>query len=183
MSTGLFGVSAAMALILTNLDNLALMVTMLARLPARKVLMAWGAAQGIVLLAAWLVAEGIETGAPDWAGWLGVVPIGLGLRELFRQSSGEGRRIGGTVAALVLTFLSMSADSLSVMAPLLADAAPGYRFAGLVGAACAAGLMAVAGGRASGLSERLSRTLERLAPWVMIGAGVYVLLNTATDMV
>ena len=185
MSGLLFGLSAALALILTNLDNLALMVALLARLSRARVLAAWMGAQAVVLLAALIVAAGVGTGAPAQAGYLGVVPILLGLWELFRRR-GDARPRGVSASrllALVLTFLSLSADSLSVIAPLLAEAAPGYRVAGLIGAGVAAVAMAMAGLLAAGLSQRLRAALERLAPWVMIAAGVYVLMNTATDMV
>ena len=49
MSVLLYGLSAALALVMTNLDNLALMVALLARLPARKVAGAYALALGIIL--------------------------------------------------------------------------------------------------------------------------------------
>lgn len=184
MSVLLYGLSAALALVMTNLDNLALMVALLARLPARKVAGAYALALGIILILALLVAEGAQA-FPRYVGYLGVVPILLGLRELLRRH-GEAPATAeraSTFVALVLTFLSVSTDSLSVLAPLLADAAPGYRFAGLYGAVAAGSALVLAGLGASGLSARLGAMLERLAPFVMIAVGIYVLLNTATDSV
>lgn len=60
MSVLLYGLSAALALVMTNLDNLALMVALLARLPARKVAGAYALALGIILILALLVAEGAQ---------------------------------------------------------------------------------------------------------------------------
>ncbi len=184
MSLLLFGLSAALALLMTNLDNLALMVALLARLPARKVAGAYALALGAVLGLALVVAEGAEA-FPRYVGYLGVVPILLGLRELLRRrgETPAAAERASTFVALVLTFLSVSTDSLSVLAPLLADAAPVYRLAGLYGAIAAGGALVLAGLGASGLSARLGAMLERLAPFVMIAVGIYVLLNTATDSV
>lgn len=188
MSVALFGLSVAVALILTNLDNLALMVAMLARLSRIKVMLAFAQAQALVLLVSLGVAEGFEMGAPSQAGWLGIVPVLLGIRELVRRGreGGPQPRKAATLVALLLTFLSVSTDSLSIMAPLLADAAPAYRVAGMVGAMMAVAFLLLAGGVMSGgafKSTHVARWLERLAPWVMIAVGAYVLLNTATDMV
>ncbi|MEP2530575.1 hypothetical protein [Shimia sp.] len=188
MSVVLFALSVSLALVLTNLDNLALMVAMLVRLPGRRVMLGFAGAQFVVLVVALVLAEGMELGFPTQAGWLGVVPVFLGLRELIRRGGDESgsRREASTLVAILLTFLSVSADSLSVITPLLADAAPVYRLGGMAGALGAGVILLVSGSfmaRGAGENARLVGWLERLAPWVMIGVGTYVLLNTATDMV
>lgn len=186
MSLVLFALSVTLALILTNLDNLGVMVALMLRLPRKRVLIAFVIAQITVLVAAKAIAEGVEVGLSAQAGWLGIVPVLIGVRALLKKNGDDGpkTRDNATVLALVLLFLSISSDSLIVLAPLLADAAPGHRVAGVFGAVLAwAGLMATGFKTAqAGGTTRWAKRLERLAPWVMIAVGTYVLLDTATDM-
>ncbi|SFM14301.1 hypothetical protein [Shimia aestuarii] len=186
MSLAVFAFSVTLALILTNLDNLAVMVALMLRLPKKRVLIAFVTAQVIVLAVAKAIAEGIEIGLSAQAGWLGIVPILIGVRALLQENGGEGpkARDDATLVALVLLFLSISSDSLIVLAPLLADAAPGHRVAGIFGAILAWGGLMAAGLKTAqaGGTTGWARRLERLAPWVMIAVGTYVLLDTATDM-
>ncbi|WP_204114192.1 cadmium resistance transporter [Shimia biformata] len=187
MSLVLFGISVAVALVLTNIDNLAMLVALLLRLPKRRVLIAFIAAQVLVLVASKAIADGIELGFSAQAGWLGIIPILLGVRELLKRKNGDepGVHDESTVLALTLVFLSISSDSLFVLTPLLADAAPGHRVFGILGAVFAWGALVVVGvktARQAGVHSWWSKRFEQLAPWVMIAVGVYVLLDTATDM-
>ncbi|NDW43492.1 hypothetical protein [Ruegeria sp. PrR005] len=186
-----FAASAALAQILTNLDNLALLLALVVATGSRAAVGGYLLAQAVVLAAAHAVALGAGGLPLDWIGFLGLVPLALGLRGIAAQLRGQGgseqpvpaRR--GLVATALL-FLSLSFDSFSVLAPLLADSAPAFRWAGLAGAAFAALILGMGGLAAGGLRRGLGRwaaRLEALAPWVMLGAGLYVLSNSGTDLV
>ncbi|MCE8508981.1 hypothetical protein KBY28_11030 [Ruegeria pomeroyi] len=186
-----FTASAALAQILTNLDNLALLLTLVVATGPRTAVGGYLLAQAVVLSAALAVALGVGGLPLDWVGYLGLVPLALGLHGIAAQWRGQDKveqqvlEQRSLVATAVL-FLGLSLDSFSVLAPLLADSAPAFRWAGLTGASGAALALGMGGFAAGGLRRGLGRwatRLEALAPWVMLGAGVYVLSNTGTDLV
>jgi cadmium resistance protein CadD (predicted permease) len=146
----------------------------------------------MVLAAALVIAIGADQAFSSWVGYLGVVPIALALHELWRQyhgaeqavSEGPARHIG--LAATTLLFLSMSLDSLAVMAPLFADSLPSYRVFALMGAVSAVlgiGLFSITLSCLATPSPRWASKLERLGPVAMILVGLYVLMNSGTDMI
>ncbi|WP_171176266.1 hypothetical protein [Ruegeria sp. HKCCD8929] len=188
----IFALSAALAQVLTNLDNLAALIALILVLGAAKAVAGYVVAQGIVLAGAMAVALGMSGTVPGWTGYLGVIPLGLGLVGLWRQFSGGGAEkeaslsSGASLLVTTLLFLSLSMDSFVVMAPLLADSLPSYRVAGVIGAALAVlglGALALVGSRAAGPMEAWTRRLEKLGPFVMLLVGLYILSNSGTDMV
>lgn len=193
-----FALSAGLAQLMANLDNFALLLALALPLGARRAVAGYLGAQAAMLLAAFWAAEaaaGVLTGRG--VGWLGAVPLALGLWGLWRQArpQGQARQEPGAaapampVAGLLVMFLGLSLDSFAVITPLLAESAPPFRLAALVGAAAAALAMAGAAmllaarlaGPGGGRGGALLARLERLGPWAMVAAGVYVLGNTATD--
>ncbi|MFA3915465.1 hypothetical protein [Ruegeria hyattellae] len=188
----IFALSAALAQVLTNLDNLAALIALMLVSGAARSVVGFLLAQLLMLAAAMGVAFGVSDAVPHWAGYLGVFPLGLGLWGLWRQFSVRSDApssplpAGASVLVTTLLFLSLSVDSFMVMAPLLADSAPSYRIAGLIGAVlavCALAVLALAGARATGAAERIARRMERIVPYVMICAGIYILSNSWTDVV
>ena len=132
----------------------------------------------------------------QYLGYLGAVPIVLGLRLLLAQirsggdvqmdMSDEAQGATSTgVLALASTQLSNGVDTVLVFAPLLADS----RFVFDVQIAVLFLLLMLLW---FGLAKLLSAHAARLpviarfgnwlAPLVMIGVGLYILGNTATDM-
>lgn len=186
-----FGASAALIWIMTNLDNLAALVVLVLTLGAGQATGAFLLAQGAVLSG--IVATALGVGlVPGWSGYLGVIPVGLGSYALWRQfrapdpdtSDMVGRK--SSLLAAVALFISMSVDSFAVVVPFLADALPSYQKAGVAGAICAILILAGLGAASARLTPLLgdwARSLERIAPIVMIAAGLYVLANTATDLI
>ena len=164
--------SAALALVATNLDNLAVMVALLLTTPRLRVVGGYATAQALVLGLALLVAEGADTAMPGWTGYLGVIPLSLGLWGVWGQWRDNGpedkpRTTRGTFLACVVLFASLSTDSFAAFAPLLADSAPAFRVSALIGAALAAlglaavGLVLSEGARQGG---GWVRRLEQLGP-------------------
>ena len=188
----LFGLSAFMAQILTNLDNLAALLALSLVSGAKRAVFGFLLAQGVVISAALLLALGVEDVVPHWAGYLGLIPLSLGILALIRQRQGTETEThanldtGASVIMVTLLFISLSMDTFTVLAPLLADSAPTFRTAGVIGAVLAAlGLATVAllGAKAPFMSGTLARRLERLVPYVMICAGLYILSNSWTDAI
>lgn len=186
-----FSVSAFVAHVLTNLDNLAIMVGMIFTLGRLRTTVGYLIAQLVMLSAAMALAVGAVSEMPQMVGYFGVVPLTLGLVALWRSWRDDGdvdpHRTGQMrLLAVVALFLSVSFDSFAVLAPLLAESELVYRRAALSGAAIASVVMAGAGLGLTKLTpmaaDRTAR-LEQLAPYVMITVGLYVLLNTATDKI
>ena len=187
-----FGLSAFMAQVLTNLDNLAALLALMLVSGAKRSVFGFLLAQIIIITASLLVALGVDDVVPQWAGYLGVIPLGLGVLALIRRNKSTGGtadprlETSGSVIVVTLLFLSLSMDTFAVLAPLLADSAPGFRTAGIVGAALAAASLATVamfGSKAPFMSGALASRLEKLVPFVMICAGLYILSNTWTDAV
>ena len=82
----LFAVSAGIAVISTNLDNLAVLLGLILVMEQRRALVGFAVAQTIVLSLAMTVAVGLnQSGLPFWIGYLGLVPLVFGLRGIWRQ--------------------------------------------------------------------------------------------------
>ncbi len=189
---GLVSLMAA-SYVATNLDNLLLLVLLLGAHPESKGATLCGhlvAAGGVLVLCLAAVIAGTIID-PGLLGYLGIIPIVLGLRLLYRQFAARGEpssntgietRSGWLATALLLA--GNSGDTLAVFLPLFAES--DLRYIGVAVALFV--VMAVAwGALALGVSSNLARARrlvrlgEYLVPWVMLAAGSYVLLDTATD--
>lgn len=86
-----FGIalSAVTAHLATNLDNLAIMVGLILTVGQLRTLSGYLIAQGIMLTAAVFVSAGLETGLPHQVGYLGFIPIGLGVYALVARFLGK----------------------------------------------------------------------------------------------
>ena len=177
----------------TNLDNLLLMVLLLGSYPqARLRILAGSLAAAGVLLAACLAAVVLGTLVdPALLGYLGIVPVALGLRMLHQRNTGEAGSSEGRMAGVDGGWFSTSAlllgnsgDTLAVFVPLFAESDP--RYLGMeLGLFAAMALvwtgLALAVSSRLGTTRRIVQAGERLVPWIMLLAGGYVLLDTATD--
>lgn len=187
-----FAISAFVAQILTNLDNLAALLALMVVAGTGRAVTGFLTAQTLIILAAYLFAIGVEDVIPDWAGYLGLVPLTLGALGLVRQFRDGGHddvpevSSKASTIAISLLFISLSMDTFAVLAPLLADSAPAFRTAGVIGAAAAAimlGSVALLGAQTPLMTGGLARKLEKLVPYVMICAGLYILSNSWTDAI
>nr|WP_321253032.1 hypothetical protein [uncultured Ruegeria sp.] len=184
----LFALSAGIAQVSTNLDNLAVLFGLIVVMGRRRPVVGFAVAQTVVLLLATAVAIGLSHSTyPTTIGYLGVVPLALGVRGIWLQISGRGKtdtQPQGAVISVVFLFLSLSIDTFAVMTPLLAESSTSYRWAGLFGAATAAclltGVAAWGAPKAKSFAPRMAR-LDRIAPYIMVAVGLYILLNTGTD--
>jgi cadmium resistance protein CadD (predicted permease) len=179
----------------TNLDNLLLLVVLLAATGRYLPILAGYFVSSLVILAISMV--GVALGSwldPGAVGYLGVIPVGLGLYTLLRRGSdgavslpGYAVAGAGTLRLGVGSFALMlgnSGDSLALLVPLLAET--DRQFLPLVLASWISMALLLAGlARLIGGDERLAKRIadrgSRMIPWVMVAVGLYILLDTATD--
>lgn len=179
----------------TNLDNLMVAVLLLGGNRSQPIAVVAGViTAGIIVLTVCALGVFLRTMVDDrLIGYLGLLPIALGFRELLRRKSaaaepavaspaGEGA-ISVWLGATAL-LLANSADTIAVFLPLLAESKADVlplAAVSFVGTAAVWGMLAWALASRPWLAEGLERHGSRLLPWVMIGIGVYILLDTATD--
>jgi cadmium resistance protein CadD (predicted permease) len=128
-------------------------------------------------------------------GYLGLAPLLLGCHMLYKswtrkhsddaavESVSNGTEPGIWFSTFILMF-SNSGDSIAVFLPLLAESG---RLAllliicsYLVMAVLWTGLSYMIAGQRS-LAQRIEHRAEKIIPWIMIGVGIYILMDTATD--
>lgn len=185
-----FGISAALAHLLTNIDNLAIMAGLLLTSGRGRVVGGYLIAQAIVLGVAVRLGESLGDQLPQYTGYLGIIPIAVGIGALWRRVRvrEEAESLAATrvsVIGIIALFLSVSVDTFAIFAPTMADSDDVYRFAAMCGAVVSAFGLALAalivGQLSGGVMSRLMR-LDTVAPFVMIAVGFYVLINTGTDV-
>ena len=188
----LVALTFAVAYTSTNFDNLALFIALAPTAGVWRTAFAFASTQLVVVAAAVAVGTAADSLPAEWLGFLGVIPIALGIRGLWTEFGRKhddtpppGLAHGGLLA-MTLIFGGMSADTFALTATLLADSAD--RFDGqVVGGAvfaliclCAAGALA---SRAAAKAEAVVNKLEKVTPFVMIASGLYILSDTVTDIV
>ncbi|SLN35585.1 Cadmium resistance transporter [Roseovarius albus] len=180
-----FAFSAAIAQLLTSLDNLAVLLAFILSVGRSQAVSGYILSQVLMLGAALLAALGLAQLMSGQIGYLGLVPIVLGVWTLLFRAKDEGEiktpKYTGT-AGIAVIFLCMSFDSFAVMMPLLADSLPSYRTAVIVGAIIAVGTIVGLAALVAKPMRHWAPRLEKLGAIAMILAGVYVLVNTGTDI-
>lgn len=181
---------ACVAFVSTNLDNLVVLTALRASGGTRRALVGYWASVGMV------VAVGAGFGladswlSPDRVHWLGWVPLGLGIYQFGVVLAGRASTVvdrgpvAGAAGALAV-FTSMSADSVAVLGPLVADTANRLEWAILAGWAVMALVWTWLSGRLASRPAVVAATGPLgawLAPALMILVGCYILLDTAYDV-
>jgi cadmium resistance protein CadD (predicted permease) len=174
----------------TNVDNLVILSTLTSDARRRSAAIGGFLAAAAVVLGlsyAATLLEGLLS--PDYLGYLGILPLALGLRLAIAGPPGEGERpIGTSAAAIAVLLLANSSDTIAAFAPLLAESSRAARLSLIAGFAVAAAiwltLMLTVSKRAEVLfrsSARARRFAHRFAATTMIVIGAYILWDTATD--
>ncbi len=180
----------------TNVDNLVLLVGWMlsGRVPRHHIFM--GYSVGMALLLAVTIGLGFSSNLMpvQYLGYLGVIPVLLGVKMLFDlwrntnvdiddlQAPGQK----SSIIAIASTQLANGVDTILVFSPLLADSSGDIDY---VIVSSFTVMVAVWFGVARLLALHASRlkyvTLagQWIAPVVMILVGIYILDNTATDLV
>ena len=183
--------------IATNMDNLLILVVLLGANARRRSAVLLGficSCITVICVAALGVAVGSMLGA-GLIGYLGVIPLTLGCYMLYKSWTGQhaddnalDTPSNGTEPKIWLStfvlMLSNSGDSIAVFLPLLAESSRGA----ILVIVCSYLAMAVLWGGLSylisgqrELAQRIEHRAEKVVPWIMIGVGVYILMDTATD--
>ena len=180
--------------IATNVDNLLLLVAwMLGRHGSTgRILAGYWIATIAILLASWALGLSANVIPIHYVGYLGLVPITLGVTTLIRQFRGrEDVPVGlapekCSVFAITTTLFANSADTMLVFSPLLADSETGTDYMIVVGYIAMATiwfLLALFFSRHAARLQPVSVAARWLAPLIMIVIGFYILDNTLTDVV
>jgi cadmium resistance protein CadD (predicted permease) len=173
----------------TNLDNLLIMASLGANPASRRnVILGFVAASIAVLMIASL-ASFIENLVPArLLGYIGFVPISIGVYLLFSNKASAGGETNSVAAwpAIAVLLFANSGDTVFALGPLFAESGDDARIGLATGFTLISGLwllliLTVSSKVAE--SATLSRLGHRLAPWMMIIVGLYILADTATDVV
>jgi cadmium resistance protein CadD (predicted permease) len=177
----------------TSADNLVLLAVLLGQRGQRSlpVMLGYLAAALVIGAGGLVVARLADAFPPNLFGFLGLVPLGMGAVRLTRAIRGresaasaapEPRTIG--IAGVALLMLANSSDTFLVLLPLFAETPEPYTYVMVATIAVVSigwfGLALAVGGhpRMRGWIERVERWL---VPVLLIGVGLYVLSDTATD--
>jgi len=173
----------------TNIDNLLIMASLGAGRASRGQLIAgFVVASCTILLVVSMAAFIDRLMPPAMLGYLGFVPIGIGAYLLLFGGAESQHATSRTAAwpAIAGLLLTNSGDTIFALGPLFAesgnDARLGLAFGFVLIAAVWLLLILGASSRVA-RSEILSRLGYRIAPWMMILVGLYILSDTATDVV
>lgn len=173
----------------TNIDNLFIMASLGAGRASRGHLVAgFIIASGIVLLIVTMAMFIDRVMPPEVLGYLGFVPISIGAYLLLFTASGTENATSSatTWPAIAGLLLANSGDTIFAIGPLFAESGSDARIGLAVGFALIAStwllLIVNISERVAG-SELLSRLGHRIAPWMMILVGLYILSDSATDVV
>jgi cadmium resistance protein CadD (predicted permease) len=186
------GVALA-AFVSTSIDNLILLASLSGRAPAQQRTVMWGyvAAIGTVAVLGLAVARAADVVDTQWLGYIGVVPLLMGvyrLRGLFARPSTVAD-VAHTVpavgfGAVFALMISNSSDTLGVVAPLFAETPEPLSYviaATLVVMAFVWSGAAALVARQPFVADKLQRYERLLVPFILIGIGIYILLDTSTD--
>ncbi|WP_029066163.1 cadmium resistance transporter [Labrenzia sp. DG1229] len=185
----LFALSIALAYALTNIDGLFAFFAIATSGRYRQALIGFLLAQLLVVTGAYIAGAGVALVPPHALGYLGLVPLSLGVWEVWRNMSRSGDdaetlKSAHSVFSAAMIFLALSADTFILIAAFFADTAAVLDMHVLLGALIAVAGLVIAGTlltRSLGSNRRIQRFFENLSPFVMIAAGIYILLDTATD--
>ena len=186
VATTLLLVSVAYAA--TNVDNLLIMATLAAGRASRNaVITGFVLASFAVLLISTLATFIADVLPPATLGYLGFVPISIGVYLLFASSTSDDDTTGATTwPAITGLLLANSSDTIFALGPLFAESEDSARIGLVAGFVVIAAIWLVLILNVSSRVARsttLGRLGHRLAPWMMILIGLYVLTDTGTDLV
>lgn len=187
----------ASAFIATNLDNLVLLVSLLARYQRNRFYVIAGYFCCVVVLAlmAFSIAAAADLAPVEYLGLLGLVPMVIGATGIVSMLKGQeavvddaNAAISGVGSVFVATFviqLSNGADTVITFGALFADSASVSNYLILLTLAVMAiifGLVAIYAVQHPLLSKWINQYGPRVTPFILIFVGTYILANTTTDL-
>jgi cadmium resistance protein CadD (predicted permease) len=185
------------AFIATNLDNLVLLVSLLARYRSNRfhVIAGYLSCAFILGLMGFIIAAAADLVPVQYLGLLGLVPITIGATGIIQMyndpadvsDAADNARIAvrSAFTATLLIQLSNGADTVVTLGALFADSSPAANiliFLTLAAMAVAFAFVAIYAVQHPLLSRWIERYGPRVTPFILILVGFYILSNTATDM-
>jgi cadmium resistance protein CadD (predicted permease) len=187
---------AVVAFLGTNADNLVLLFAFLADRSFRpgRVIVGYGLGMLIILGVSWLIAWIAHLFPPKYVGFLGVVPIVLGLKRLYdqfirRRNLAEppppSPSTHSQIVTVALADVAHGPDTITLFAALLAESDASAQFAVtlvyllLAVSWCCLRFFLM---RHPRVREPVERYGHQLSPFILIGVGVYIVLNTVHDV-
>ena len=186
---------AAGAFTATNLDNLVLLISLLGRYSDRRYEVTVGYLTGMLIIAAatYYVGKLAGTAPVEYLGLLGIIPVLIGVGEIIRLFRNKGvvndpvmPGAGSTaVTATLAAQLSNSTDTIITFSVMFSDAndlADHLLVLSFAGMALLFILIAYLALRHPWLSRPIQLYGHYLTPLILITVGMFVLSNTALDM-
>ena len=186
---------ASVAFLSTNADNLALLFAFLAdhSFSARNVIFGYALGMLAILSLSWIVGWLADFFPPQYVGFLGLVPVFLGLKRLYNDLTGRGSESGlapivserSQVVTVALADVAHGPDTIVLFSALLADSdaigqsAVTVTYLLLVVVWCFFGSYLF---RHPGIRGPVQHYGGRFAPYLLIGVGIFILVNTAHDL-
>lgn len=172
----------------TNIDNLLILASLGAGRARRRDLVAGFVAASAAVLAIASAAMFIDRVVPPQVlGYLGFVPISIGAYLLFTGAQTDSAAgPSATWLAIAGLLLANSGDTIFAVGPLFAESGSDARLGLALGFTLIAALwllLILTVSERVARSEILGRLGHRIAPWMMILVGLYILSDTATDVV
>jgi cadmium resistance protein CadD (predicted permease) len=185
------------AFIATNLDNLVLLVSLLARYRSNRfhVIAGYISCALILGLMGFIIAAAADLAPVQYLGLLGLVPITIGATGIIQmfnvRTEGADAANDASIAvrsAFTATFfvqLSNGADTVVTLGALFADSSAAANiliFLTVAAMAVVFALVATYAVQHPLLSRWIERYGPRVTPFILISVGFYILANTATDI-
>lgn len=188
---------AAGAYVATNLDNYLLLVSFLARYrnQTTNVVVGYFVCMMIFGFTGYWIGAAASVAPVEYLGFLGIVPISIGTYELVQLRRGSvtataatDKSADGGQKAFMTTLISQlgnGADTIIIFGVLFADSTPSADMLIILTLAAMAVTFVIVGiytVRHPALSKWVGRYAHRAMPFILIAVGVYVLANTASDL-
>ncbi|HEY7000762.1 MAG TPA: cadmium resistance transporter [Candidatus Udaeobacter sp.] len=184
------------AFLATNADNLILLFAFLAdrSFRPRHVVIGYGLGMVIILGVSWLIAWIAHLFPPKYVGFLGVVPIVLGFKRLYDQfirhrnpkdAAPAPPSTHSQIITVALADVAHGPDTITLYAALLAESDLAAQFAVtllyllLAAGWCCLGFFLL---RHPRIRDPVQRYGNALSPFMLIGIGIYIILNTVHDV-
>lgn len=181
--------TAAIAFAATNIDDIFVLTIFF----AQKKMRAWHVVAGQYLGFATLVAISLIgyfarfVVSREWIGLLGLVPIAIGIKKIieWRQEKSEEKIMaaGASVLTVAAVTIANGGDNIGIYTPLFASSEAAQLvmmlsvFFVLIGVWCVAGYFL---GNHPDVGRVLDRYGHVIVPFVLIGLGIYILIESNT---
>lgn len=183
---------SVLAFFSTNLDNLGMLVVLIAEdtRHAGEVVRGYAISVIAVLALAWILSTAVEFSPDAYIGYLGLIPIALGVYKLVRLfTPGPGpsarRSTHSGTLPVVTMMLAQSGDSLAVYVALLADTRENLEPVILL-TLVICGLVWITAARWLATRRLIAEPVEQwgrhILPMVLIAIGALILMDTPTDI-